>query len=93
MGFEGQGAGGSRSAMLRSSIAEQEALGEMWNEAEAMCCYGQIMGVDAREVAGELAHTLRAHRLPCAAAAVRHLAQQAARLEAEAADFVRGDLA
>lgn len=73
--------------------AEQEALGEMWNEAEAMCCYGQIMGVDARRVAGELAHTLRAHRLPCAAAAVRHLAQQAARLKAEAADFAKGDLA
>ena len=71
--------------------AEQEAQGEQWSEAEAMYCYAQIMHADTLEVAGDLSRTLRAHRLPCAAAAVRHLAQQAARLEAEAAAFARGE--
>lgn len=71
--------------------AEQEAQGEQWSEAEAMYCYAQIMHADWFEVARDLNATLKAHRLPCAAAAVRHLAQQAARLEAEAAAFARGE--
>ena len=72
--------------------AEQEAQGEQWSEAEAMYCYALIMHAEWFAVARDMAQTLRAHRLPCAAAAVRHLAQQAARLEAEAAAFAWGEV-
>lgn len=70
--------------------AEQEAQGEPWSEGEAVFAYAHIRHADVWEVARDMAQTMRAHRLPSAAAAVRHLAGLAARLEAEAAAFAWG---
>lgn len=70
--------------------ADQEAQGERWSEAEALEAYAQIRHADCLRVAGDMSHTMRAHRLPSAAEAVRFLAEQAARLEAEAAAFAWG---
>lgn len=70
--------------------AEQEAQGEQWTEAEALAAYAAIRHADCLRVAGDMSRTMRAHRLPPPAETMRQLAKLAARLEAEAAAFVRG---
>lgn len=66
---------------------ELEARGEDWGFREAVEAYALLRNRNVLEVRAEMAALCRRHRLPSPQKTAYFLAEQAARLEAEAAGF------
>lgn len=67
-----------------------EAQGQPWDTIGAAEAFALIRRRNCMEVRGEMAALCQRHRLPTSAEVLRHLAKEAARLEAEAAAFAWG---
>jgi hypothetical protein len=67
-----------------------EAKGEEWSPAAALIAFGHSKQQELEAIRGDMAQLCQRHKLPPKTLVVRFLATEAARLEAEAAEFAGG---